>query len=86
MLDLGTLGVAAGTLAAGYAAWRQSRASDFTAITTRLDGEVKALRTQQHLTVGYTVSLMEWARKVPPGPAGDPPDPPAELDLSPWYS
>ncbi|WP_018565108.1 hypothetical protein [Streptomyces sp. PsTaAH-124] len=59
------------------------------AITERLDREVKEERTQRKrkpLTRAY-LDLRRWARRVGPDtPVGPAPEPPVELDLTPWQS
>jgi hypothetical protein len=85
VLDLAAIGTAAATVLGGAAAWKQSRRSSFTTITNRLDRELKYEREQRKLITSYVVELTRWARRVDPGgPAGPPPAPPADLDLSPW--
>lgn len=85
MLDLATLGTAAATVLGGAAAWRQSRRSSFTTITNRLDRELREERRQRKLLTSYVLELTRWSRRVDPGgPAGPPPTPPDDLDLSPW--
>lgn len=62
-----------------------NRRSDFTAITERLDKELATERVQRKLTTSFVLDLLRWAQRVGPGtPAGPPPDPPVELDLTPW--
>lgn len=85
MIDLGALGTAAATVLGGAAAWRQSRRSSFTTIVNRLDRELREERRQRKLLTSYVLGLTRWARQVDPGdPAGPPPVPPDDLDLSPW--
>jgi hypothetical protein len=88
-VDIGALAAAAVALVVGLLGWTQSRAtnrrSDFAAITERLDKEVAAERVQRKLTTSFVLDLLRWAHRVGPDtPAGPPPDPPAELDLTPW--
>lgn len=90
-MDVGAVLAAAVALVVGLLTWSQSRAtnrrSDFTAITERLDREVRDERTQRKLLTSYVIDLGRWARLVGPDtPAGPPPDPPADLDLTPWRS
>jgi hypothetical protein len=73
----------------GMAAWSQTRRAarrdDFAAITTRLDQELKDERTQRKLLTSFVLDLLRWAHRVEPtSQAGQPPDPPPDLDLSPW--
>ncbi|MER5882728.1 hypothetical protein ABT160_02750 [Streptomyces sp. NPDC001941] len=88
-MDMGAL-VASGVAGlVGVLTWQQSRASnrrsDFTAITERLDRELKEEKVQRRLTNSYVLELLRWARRVEPTTqAGPVPDPPADLDLSPW--
>lgn len=86
---LAALAAAAVTLVGGFLTFNQSRASnrraDFTTITERLDRELKDERTQRKLLTSYVIELWRWGGRVgPDNPAGPPPDPPTELDLSPW--
>ncbi|MFE5662469.1 hypothetical protein ACFQ7W_00865 [Streptomyces niveus] len=82
--------VAAGVGAVvGLLGWKESRASNhranFTAITGELRTDLTEERTQRRLLAWYVVDLWRWGQRVGPDtPAGPPPDPPAELDLSPW--
>ncbi|MFE1321580.1 hypothetical protein [Kitasatospora phosalacinea] len=73
----------------GILTWGQSRAAnkraDFTAITERLDRDLKDERAQRRLLTSYVLELLHWARRVDPNTAAGPvPEPPSELDLSPW--
>lgn len=71
---------------------RQSRAAQresakvptFETIMTRLDAELRAERTQRKLLTSYVLDLLRWTRTVPPEAASPPPEPPEELDLTPW--
>ena len=88
-MDVGAIVGGGGAVLAALLAWTQSRAtnrrSDFTAITERLDRELKDERAQRKLLTSFVLDLLRWAHKVEPDTqAGPPPDPPAELDLSPW--
>lgn len=88
-MDLGALAAAGVALLVGLLTWTQSRAanrrSDFSTITDRLDKEVQAERTQRRLLTSFVLDLLRWAHRVEPtSQAGPPPDPPADLDLSPW--
>jgi hypothetical protein len=88
-VDLGAL---AATGVAGLVAvttWTQSRAanrrSDFTTITDQLRKDLVEERAQRKLTTSFVLDLLKWARKVEPtSQAGPVPDPPPELDLTPW--
>ncbi|MFJ2176244.1 hypothetical protein ACIOHE_25565 [Streptomyces sp. NPDC087851] len=76
-------------LVVGVLGWTQSRAtsrrSDFATITERLDKELKDERVQRKLLTSFVLDLMKWAQRVEPASAaGPPPDPPADLDLTPW--
>jgi hypothetical protein len=85
VIDLASLGTGAAAILGGAAAWRQSRRSSFTTITNRLDRELRYERQQRKVLTSYVVDLTRWARRVDPGgPAGPPPDPPVDLDLTPW--
>ncbi len=89
-MDVGALVGGAVALVVGLLSWGQSRAtnrrSDFMAITERLDREVKEERTQRKLLTRAYLDLHRWARRVGPDtPAGPAPEPPAELDLTPWH-
>lgn len=87
MIDLATLGTAGAALLGGAAAWHGSKRGSFATITDRLDKELKEERAQRKLLTHYVVALTHWARTVDPGgPAGAPPTPPDELDLTPWTS
>nr|WP_202450324.1 hypothetical protein [Streptomyces sp. SID4917] len=73
----------------GLLTWTQSRAtnrrSDFTAITERLDKELKDERVQRKLLTSFVLDLLRWAQRVEPDTrAGQPPEPPVDLDLTPW--
>lgn len=88
-MDVGALAAAGAALLVGLLTWTQSRAtnrrSDFTAITERLDRELSAERTQRKLLTSFVLDLLRWAHRVEPeSQAGPPPEPPAELDLTPW--
>ena len=85
----GALAAAGVSLVVGLLTWGQSRAtnrrSDFAAITERLDKELADERTQRRLLASFVLDLLRWAQQVEPtSQAGPPPDPPAELDLTPW--
>lgn len=83
--------IAAIALAGTVYTARQSRAAQresqrvptFEAITTRLDEELRTERTQRRMLSSYVLDLLRWARSLPPE-TPPPPDPPDELDLSPW--
>ncbi|MFE3858449.1 hypothetical protein ACFXPN_45885 [Streptomyces griseorubiginosus] len=88
-MDVGALVGGAASLVVGALAWTQSRASnrrsDFTTITDRLDRELKEERTQRKLLTRAYLDIWKWAKRVGPDtPAGPAPEPPAELDLTPW--
>ncbi|EGX55323.1 hypothetical protein SZN_33446 [Streptomyces zinciresistens K42] len=88
-MDAGALAGGAVALLVGLLSWGQSRATNrrenFRAITDRLDREVQEERTQRRLLTRAYLDLLQWARRVGPDtPAGPAPEPPAELDLSPW--
>ncbi|NUS79141.1 MAG: hypothetical protein HOV70_23480 [Streptomyces sp.] len=89
-MDVGAWVGGAVALVVGLLSWTQSRAtnrrSDFMAITERLDKEVKEERTQRKLLTRAYLDLFQWARRVGPDtPAGPAPEPPVELDLTPWH-
>ncbi|MFJ9113034.1 hypothetical protein [Streptomyces sp. NPDC102283] len=89
-MDVGALVAAGVALVVGVLGWTQSRAtnrrSDFVEITTRLDKDLKTERMQRKMQGSYLLELLRWARVVgPTTPAGPPPEPPAELDLTPWH-
>lgn len=83
--------IAAIALAGTVYTARQSRAAQresqrvptFEAITSRLDAELRTERAQRRMLTSYVLDLLRWARSLPPD-APPPPDPPADLDLSPW--
>lgn len=88
-MDLGALVGGAAALVVGLLTWGQSRATnrraDFKEITDRLDRELRDERTQRKLLTAYVVDIWRWAKKVGPDtPAGPAPEPPADLDLTPW--
>lgn len=88
-MDIGALSATGVALLVGLLTWTQSRAtnrrSDFTAITDRLDREVSEERTQRKLLTRAYLDLWGWARRVGPDtPAGPAPEPPTDLDLTPW--
>lgn len=90
MDEMGGLVPAGVALLVGLLGWTQARAtnrrSDFTAITDRLDREVREERTQRKLLTRAYLDLWGWARRVgPDSPAGPAPEPPVDLDLTPWY-
>ncbi|MGW9058923.1 hypothetical protein [Streptomyces sp. NPDC055733] len=89
-MDVGAWVGGAVALVVGLLSWTQSRATnrraDFTAIADRLDKEVKEERTQRKLLTRAYLDLFQWARRVGPDtPAGPAPEPPVELDLTPWH-
>ncbi|MFC8520828.1 hypothetical protein [Streptomyces sp. NPDC057257] len=88
-MDVGALVGGASGLIVGLLAWGQSRATnrraDFKEITDRLDRELRDERTQRKLLTAYVVDIWRWAKRVGPDtPAGPAPEPPADLDLTPW--
>lgn len=88
-MDVGALVGGAGAVLAALLAWTQSRAtnrrSDFTAITERLDRELADERKQRKLLTSYVVDIWRWAQRVGPDtPAGPAPEPPSDLDVTPW--
>ncbi|MFD8805549.1 hypothetical protein [Streptomyces sp. NPDC059597] len=88
-MDIGAIVGGGVALVVGVLGWTQSRAtnrrSDFQTITERLDREVKEERTQRKLLTRAYLDLWGWARRVGPDtPAGPAPDPPVDLDLTPW--
>ncbi|MFG3048153.1 hypothetical protein ACGFZR_24875 [Streptomyces sp. NPDC048241] len=88
-MDIGALAGGAVALVVGLLSWGQSRATnrraDFTTIAAELRKDVEAERTQRKLLTSYVVDLWRWAARVGPDtPAGPVPEPPAELDLTPW--
>ncbi|MGW2261460.1 hypothetical protein ACWEJP_20910 [Streptomyces sp. NPDC004749] len=88
-MEIGGLAAAGVALIVGLLGWTQSRAtnrrSDFAAITERLDRDLAAERVQRKLLTSFVLDLLRWARRVEPDTqAGPPPDPPADLDLTPW--
>lgn len=88
-MDVGALVGGGVALAVGLLSWNQSRATNrrdnFRTITDRLDKELEEERTQRKLLTSYVLDLWKWARKVGPDtPAGPAPEPPSELDLTPW--
>ncbi|MFD9780351.1 hypothetical protein ACFWZS_21700 [[Kitasatospora] papulosa] len=89
-MDVGALAAAGVALLVGVLTWTQSRAtnrrSDFMAITERLDKEVATERVQRKLLTRAYLDLWGWARRVgPDSPAGPAPEPPVDLDLTPWH-
>jgi hypothetical protein len=88
-VDIGAVATAGSAALVGVLTWGQSRKanrrSDFTTITDRLDRELTAERAQRRILTGYVVEMIHWARRVEPTTAAGPvPEPPADLDLSPW--
>ncbi|MFD5656904.1 hypothetical protein [Streptomyces hirsutus] len=88
-MDAGALAAAGVALLVGLLTWSQSRAtnrrSDFTAIADQLRRDVQDERTQRKLLTSYVLELWRWAKRVGPDtPAGPAPEPPPELDLTPW--
>ncbi|MEW2300292.1 hypothetical protein AB0958_09955 [Streptomyces sp. NPDC006655] len=88
-MDWGAVAGGAASIVVGALAWTQSRStnrrSDFLAITDRLDKELKVERTQRKLLTRAYLDIWGWAKRVGPDtPAGPAPEPPAELDLTPW--
>ncbi|MFD7709461.1 hypothetical protein [Streptomyces sp. NPDC059786] len=88
-MDVGALVGGGAALIVGLLSWTQSRAtnrrSDFKEITDQLRKDLEAERTQRKLLTSYVVDLWRWAKRVGPDtPAGPAPEPPTELDLTPW--
>ncbi|MGW6008688.1 hypothetical protein [Streptomyces sp. NPDC055210] len=88
-MDVGALVGSAVGLVVGLLGWTQSRSAnrraDFKEITDRLDKEVTEERTQRKLLTRAYLDIWGWAKRVGPDtPAGPAPEPPAELDLTPW--
>lgn len=88
-MDVGTLAATGVAALVAVTTWTQSRRadrrSDFTTITTDLRRDLAEERAQRKLTTSFVLDLLKWARKVEPTTqAGPVPDPPAELDLTPW--
>ncbi|KIF69251.1 hypothetical protein HY68_12690 [Streptomyces sp. AcH 505] len=88
-MDLGALAATGVAALVGLTTWTQSRAanrrSDFTTITDQLRQDLAAERVQRKLTTSFVLDLLKWAHQVGPGtPAGPPPEPPVDLDLTPW--
>lgn len=86
-MDIG-LAVPAVALIVGLLGWTQSRASnrrsDFTTIAAELRTDLTEERKQRRMLTTYVMGLRRWAGIVGPNtPAGPPPDPPPELDLTP---
>ncbi|MET9734274.1 hypothetical protein ABZZ79_27645 [Streptomyces sp. NPDC006458] len=89
-MDVGALVGGAVALVVGLLSWGQSRATNrregFRAITDRLDKELAEERKQRKLLTRAYLDMLQWARRVgPKTPAGPAPEPPAELDLTPWH-
>ncbi|MFI8297274.1 hypothetical protein ACIGCZ_15175 [Streptomyces nigra] len=88
-MDVGAMVGGAVSLVVGLLAWGQSRATnrreDFREITARLDRDLEYEKKQRKLLTRAYLELSDWAQEVgPKTPAGPPPRPPADLDLSPW--
>ncbi|MFI9026285.1 hypothetical protein [Streptomyces sp. NPDC053560] len=86
-MDVGALAAAGVALFVGLLSFSQNRASnrrdDFTVIAARLDRELATERLQRRLLSSYVMDLLRWGRRI--APPDDPvPDPPDDLDLSPW--
>lgn len=86
-MDVGAWVGGAVALVVGLLSWTQSRAtnrrSDFQAITDRLDRDLAKYEKRLTLVTRGYLELQRWARLVGPNsPAGPPPEPPAELDLT----
>ncbi|MFF5759688.1 hypothetical protein ACFY7A_30170 [Streptomyces longwoodensis] len=89
-MDVGALVGGGVALVVGLLSWTQARAtnrrSDFMAITERLDKELREERTQRKLLTRAYLDLWNWARRVgSDSRAGPAPEPPSELDLTPWH-
>jgi hypothetical protein len=88
-MDVGALVGGAVALVVGLLSWTQSRAtnrrSDFKEITDQLRQDLDSERAQRKLLTSYVVDLWRWAKRVGPDtPAGPAPEPPQDLDLTPW--
>ncbi|MFF0140487.1 hypothetical protein ACFYRN_28985 [Streptomyces sp. NPDC005227] len=88
-MDVGALVGGGVALVVGVLAWTQNRGTNrrenFRTITDRLDKELKEERTQRKLLTRAYLDIWGWARRVGPDtPAGPAPEPPVDLDLSPW--
>ncbi|MFF0227568.1 hypothetical protein [Streptomyces sp. NPDC004629] len=88
-MDVGALVGGGVALVVGVLSWTQSRAtnrrSEFTTIAAELRKDLDAERTQRKLLTSYVLEIWRWARRVGPDtPAGPAPEPPQELDLTPW--
>ncbi|MFD8774457.1 hypothetical protein [Streptomyces sp. NPDC059916] len=86
-MDLGALVATGVALLIGLLGYSQNRASNrrdnFTVIAERLDRELATERQQRRMLTSYVMDLLRWGRRI--APSDDPvPDPPADLDLSPW--
>lgn len=79
---------AAGGITTAVIGRRTARGADrrdtFTVIADRLDRELTQERRQRRLLTSYVLDLLRWARRVDPEPLEPIPEPPTELDLSPW--
>ncbi|MGW8387559.1 hypothetical protein ACWGMW_03135 [Streptomyces albidoflavus] len=88
-MDLAAIAPAGVALLVGVLSWTQARAtnrrSDFTTITDQLRQDLREERTQRKLLTSYVLEFWRWGARVGPDtPAGPPPDPPPDLDLTPW--
>ncbi|MFC8124642.1 hypothetical protein [Streptomyces sp. NPDC057302] len=88
-MDVGAMAAAGVALLVGLLTWTQSRAtnrrSDFTTIANELRKDLVDERTQRKLLTSYVIEIWRWAKRVGPDtPAGPAPEPPADLDLTPW--
>ncbi|MFE9432143.1 hypothetical protein [Streptomyces sp. NPDC006640] len=88
-MDVGAVVGGAVALVVGVLAWTQNRAtnrrSDFTTIAAELRKDLTDERTQRKLLTSYVIEIWRWAKRVGPDtPAGPAPEPPTELDLTPW--
>ncbi|KIF67637.1 hypothetical protein HY68_01725 [Streptomyces sp. AcH 505] len=88
-MDLAAITATGVAALVGLTTWTQSRAanrrSDFTTITDQLRKDLADERAQRKLTTSFVLDLLKWARKVETTTAAGPvPDPPPDLDLTPW--
>lgn len=64
---------------------RQDARDDFTVIRTEMKEALALERTQRRLLTSYVLDLLRWGRRVDPDPSNPIPEPPVDLDLSPWH-
>ncbi|MFJ9628107.1 hypothetical protein ACIRU8_10485 [Streptomyces sp. NPDC101175] len=100
MVDVGAIAAVTVPTAVAVMTWvqgqRAEKRSDFTVTASQLRQDLKTEkaerrrevgeeRTQRKLLTRAYLDLWQWAKRVGPDtPAGPAPEPPAELDLSPW--